>query len=83
MPPASKERVTEMLTAIIKGTVNVCPRKLKFMLKGDTSKVANGLLIEPTMTCHHGVNSEAAISKNVEVPPATPNQFILLLSLLL
>lgn len=83
MPPASKERMTEMLIATIKGTVNACPRKLKFMFKGDASKVANGLVGEPTVTCHHGVNREAAINKNVEVPPATPNQFIFLVLFLL
>jgi len=74
MPPAASEIIPAMLRAHIKGIVNESPTKLKLVFRGDTFAL---IRLSPTVSCHHGMNSEMMISRITAMPPARPNQFIL------
>ncbi len=64
----------EMFRAIIAGKVKEFPIISKFVYKGETLAA---MIESPTRSCHHGTNSETAITIRVVMPPVRPNQFIL------
>ncbi len=66
MPPDSKVSKQAMLSARIKGTVIELPNSATLKLTGE--KLSWAIAGFPTVNCHHGTKTEAAISKRVEIP---------------
>ncbi len=61
------------LNAEISGKVNWSPNKPKFVLTGDASTF---MKLSPTVSCHHGINSEITSTIKVRIPAAKPNQLM-------
>src|SRR3989337_139574 len=74
MPLATRASKLDRLSAHSKGIVNALPRKLKFVLTGETFAFTRS---SPTVICHHGLNKDTIINTIIVTPPARPNQFIL------
>ena len=63
----------EMFTARIAGRVKEFPAKLKFVYSGETFAA---IMESPTLSCHHGIKNESAITTSVIAPPVKLYQFI-------